>query len=248
MLKEAIWNLLYENDLPFVLSKIDVDERLKEAEEDIILQQETILGLEATTDALQNDIDAFLDTKNKEKELEVLWNNKRPKTNWRYSGRTLLGSNTLIRLDPRIFYQTDYTLPRVSGTNDEKALNALDHVKYNIKYTPDEGEFWQFAYETKKRKKGDCEDGSILMANIMINSGIPWWRVRLNAGNVQGGGHAYVTYLRESDNQWYVMDWCFFYTESKNFGKLWKKAQKYFGIWGSWNTKYIFGDLPKEGI
>lgn len=85
-----------------------------------------------------------------------------------------------------------------------------------------------------------CEDGAILMANIMLKSGVPYWRIRLNAGDVQGGGHAYVTYLREKDNKWYVLDWCYWYGDSVNFKKTWKDAKKYFGIWFSWSSKYGF--------
>jgi hypothetical protein len=48
------------------------------------------------------------------------------------------------------------------------------------------------------------------MANIMLRSGIPYYRIRLNAGNVNGGGHAYVTYCRETDNQFVVLDWCYY--------------------------------------
>jgi len=67
-----------------------------------------------------------------------------------------------------------------------------------------------------------------------------------------GGGHAYVTYLKEKEDDWYVLDWCYWYNPR---GTLWKNANKYysdsdgkkgFGIWGSWNSKYMFGDLPKQ--
>ena len=124
---------------------------------------------------------------------------------------------------------------------------TLKFIISKIKYTSDQdkGEMWQFAFETFKRDKGDCEDGAILMYNILVNSNVPYWRLRLNAGSVQGGGHVYLTYLREKDNQWYVCDWCYWPNESINFKKKWKDAQKYFGIWFSWNSKYIFGDLPK---
>jgi len=85
-----------------------------------------------------------------------------------------------------------------------------------------------------------CEDGAILMANMMLKSGIPYWRIRLNGGDVKGGGHAYVTYLREKDNKFYVLDWCYWPNESINFGQPWADAKNYFGIWFSWNKKYGF--------
>lgn len=33
----------------------------------------------------------------------------------------------------------------------------------------------------------NCEDGAILLANILMKAGVPYWRVRLNAGNVWDG-------------------------------------------------------------
>ena len=78
------------------------------------------------------------------------------------------------------------------------------------------------------------------MANMMISASIPPFRIRLNAGDVKGGGHAYVTYLREKDNQWYVMDWCYWYTQSVNFKKKWTDAKNYYGIWWSWNNYAVY--------
>jgi len=181
-------------------------------------------------------------------ELEVFWNNKRKKTSWMHPARPMFGkqgSNVLV--DPRIYCHRDSKIYAYkSGTNDEKALNCFRKVRRDVTYVADlnPGEFWQFAFETLERKKGDCEDGAIYMYVMMLNSGIPYWRIRLNAGDVQGGGHAYLTYLREEDNQWYILDWCYWPKESDNFGKTWKEAKKYFGIWGSWNSKYMYGQKP----
>ena len=66
---------------------------------------------------------------------------------------------------------------------------------------------------------------------------MPPWRVRLNAGNVQGGGHCWVTYLREVDNKWIILDWCYWYTKN---GVEWKTAEKYYDIWFSWNYDFVF--------
>jgi hypothetical protein len=252
--KDLVWKIFYEDDNEFVLSKIDVDEKLDE-------QKKINVELMEATKELFNDlknkdelIKFYVDEEEKEakaRELETYWNTKRPKTTWLYPGRHLYNDeSSRIPVDPRIFFQTDRTIPGVSGSgNDVRANNCLKKVISTITYTRDVksgGEYWQFPFETIRRKKGDCEDGAILMANMMINSGIPYWRIRLNAGMVQGGGHAYVTYLREEDNQWYVMDWCYWPSEAVDFKKTWNSAEKYFGIWGSWNKKYVFGDLPKE--
>ena len=140
-------------------------------------------------------------------------------------------------------------------TQEQIAEKARKYVETNIKYVSEDKEQWQFYFETQKLKHGDCDDGAILMHAIMLKSGIPYWRIRINAGNVQDGGHAYLTYLREKDNQWYVMDWCYYPTTCKDYGLPWKKAEKYysdtdgkegFSVWFSFNQKYMYGDLPKE--
>lgn len=185
--------------------------------------------------------------------LETYWNDKRPKSNT-YSKRmrTVMNSNTLAYIDPRVFFNAnDNVVPLVSGdTNDIKAYNALRKVIAMIEYVDDYGQFkeseeWLFPFETLNLGKGDCEDGAILMANIMLNSGIPYWRIRLNAGDVEGGGHCWVTYLRESDNQWVILDWCY-WPEAALIGLLYKDAEKYYDIWFSFNTKNIYLDEQFE--
>lgn len=183
--------------------------------------------------------------------LETEWNNKRPSNNsYRYKARTILNGTTNVEVDPRIFYTpVDNVIPELTkGTNDEKALNILQIVHDMIKYAPDMTQFkydeeWLFPYETWTLKKGDCEDGAILIANILLKSGIPYWRVRLNAGTVQGGGHCWCTYLRESDNKWIILDWCYWYDTK---GAIYKDAEKYYNIWFSFNTKYIYLDETFE--
>lgn len=93
-----------------------------------------------------------------------------------------------------------------------------------------------------------CEDGSILMASLMLNAEIPNWRVRVTAGLVESGikaelgGHAYVTYCREVDNQWVVLDWC--YREDSmiaiNGKPIIKNRPEYKQVWFSFNNKYAW--------
>jgi len=75
-------------------------------------------------------------------------------------------------------------------------------------------------------------------------SGVPYYKIRINAGNVildgELVGHAWCTYLR-SDNQWIILDWCF-HPETALQGLLWKEAEHYFDIWFSFNSRYIFQD------
>lgn len=194
-----------------------------------------------------------------ENDLENYLNNKYPKTNRAYLRYETDGT---YQIDVRNFFSPyDSTLPTFTGKNfDDVALKSLSWIIDNIKYIPDlteykQNEYWAYSYQTLKNKFGDCEDGAILLANIMIASGIPYYRVRLNAGSVNGGGHAYVSYCRETDNQWIVCDWCYWpnkkpikdrptHKEERNYIN---KDKNYY-VWFSWNKKYVFGEqkLPEE--
>lgn len=203
-------------------------------EETIDSLQEQVVILSAEKLAIVEERDEFV--------LEYFWNHKiRPVTMIFYPARNRKNMNVLE------FLSKNNDVPIVPGGNhDEIAENALRWVINHVEYVSDKtqhglAEQWQWADETLESEKGDCEDGAILMANIMIASGVPYWRVRLNAGDVQGGGHAYVTYLREQDNAWYILDWCYWPNESIGFKKTWKSAEKYFSpVWFSWNRKYGF--------
>lgn len=200
---------------------------------------------------------------------EEKWNNKYPKSDdVRWTCKYIHmkdGSIEAVQVDPRIFFQPfagdlkgiaqgikaslKLKLKR-DPTYDEMALAALQLVRKNIKYTSDikvEGvdEYWQEWCETWELKTGDCEDGSILLANIMMALGIPYWRIRLNAGDVNGGGHAYVTYCRQTDDEFVVLDWCYWPNDKPVSERaLHKDEENYsghsYGIWWSWNVYYVF--------
>lgn len=197
----------------------------------------------------------LLEKEDEENELEKEWNNKYNKIYYSYRARPLFKSNgeflKYIEVDPRIFFSNikNYKLPKLTADNNDNdviASRCLNWVIRNIKYKSEEKEQWQFCDETLTRKAGDCEDGAILLANIMLKSGIPYWRIWLNAGDVQGGGHAYLTYLAEKNNQWYILDWCYWPNESKGLQKKWDDASKYFGLWFSWNRDYVFDTTKKK--
>lgn len=256
---EKLWNFVVSsNDDPFIkeISKLEDDKKKLQAEIDRV--GENYLDANKTIETLQNELSIVNDKLQayqekeaqtvKEGELEAYWNNKRPKNDfYEYPARPPLEGTNNIDLDPRLFYAPeDSNLPIVSGnSHDDIASAALDYVIRRLTYTSDPTQFklneaWLFAFETWKLKKGDCEDGAILLANIMLKSGIPYWRIRLNAGDVKGGGHCWVTYLRESDNQWVVLDWCYWPNEAKDLKLLWKDAENYFSIWFSWNVEHIY--------
>lgn len=177
-------------------------------------------------------------------ELEDYWNNKRQKKLITWHARDG------VKMDVRCFFQTDETLPKFTGTNDEKVADVLAWTILNNQYQEEKGEFWMYAYEALLVKAFDCEDGSILMANILMNSGVPYWRIRLNKGNVKlpngkNGYHCWLTYLAEKNNSWKMIDWCYWPEESRDLKLNWKDAEKYFEPDSSWNSKYAFSGLSK---
>lgn len=196
---------------------------------------------------------------------EQYWNDKNVKRPIIYGCRTMRNSNTPIEIDVRNFisandallqkYIEQYGLKK--ETYNETALAIQKFIVNNFTYIGDlEGsgvnEFWQFAFESMYNKVFDCEDGSILMASLMINAGIPEYRVRVVAGYVKPSdtaptsGHCYCTYLadRNDGTQEFVpMDWCYFQdTELKCEDKPLLKDGGYNNcykeIWWSFNSKY----------
>ncbi len=192
-----------------------------------------------------------------EKLWEEYWNSKYPKKVIKYSGRVFPSNpKSSYSIDVRYFFTCSRPLIELvesnklnTGSYDERALKCLKWVRANIKYASDQstfgaGEYWSFPPETLYTKKGDCDSGAILLANLMMAAKVPYWRIRLNAGSVKGGGHAYVTYCRESDNKFVVMDWCYWYNSKQPADrKLHSEKKDYYGIWFSWNRQFAFGKM-----
>jgi len=137
---------------------------------------------------------------------EKYYNNKYPKKNIAYK-RT--DRNGTIRIDVRQFLNHhNYKLMEIVGADDDEiAYESLMYVMDNIKYTPDKSqygmnEYWCFNYETLNSKKGDCEDGAILLYSLMRKNGIPAWKIRLNAGLVGTGTNSFKK-VEDIDILWY---------------------------------------------
>jgi predicted transglutaminase-like cysteine proteinase len=131
------------------------------------------------------------------------------------------------------------------------------NVKSWLKYVADiesntYTEFWQFPTETLTLGTGDCECGSILIASLLLNAGIPQYRVKVAAGWVdigkgQKGGHAYCIYLRETDNEWVPLDWCFLPNNLPVQQRPTLKIDKnYLDIWFTFNNQYSRSDSPLD--
>ena len=111
-------------------------------------------------------------------------------------------------------------------TNDEKMYKIEQWVQENITYQSDEktyglGEYWALPTLTMHKGVGDCEDGAFLMHSIALHAGIPADQLRTYGGLVWAdnwgfttGGHAWTSYKRETDDEWVIVDWCYWPTDS----------------------------------
>jgi hypothetical protein len=183
--------------------------------------------------------------------LEEQYNNKYPKVD-RSQYKTITNRNLL--LDVRLFLgnHNNMKFPKFEGNDDEIVLKAQDWVVDNVTYTSDADqyglkEYWGVSYETLERKKGDCDDGAILMYDILRANGIPAWKLRVNCGyainprNGKSVGHAYVTYYSQQNAKWVAVDWCYFPNADPIKNQPEYKDNSIYGdIWYSFNEEFCW--------
>jgi hypothetical protein len=168
------------------------------------------------------------------------WNSKWATAPIIYTGRALRGEsyNKQIDVDVKAFIKRNdailwHVLTQLElrkDTPNDTALVVQNFVCNFLKYKYDDiasecPEFWLFPFESIQSEIGDCEDGAILIASLLINAGVPSWRVKVCAAQVMAdpvfapsdtelGGHAYCIYLAdrpESERklEWVILDWCY---------------------------------------
>ncbi len=195
------------------------------------------------------------------------WNRKYPQGPVLYAGRALRGSNDRINVDVKQFiFPNDELVKKVIDTQGLRKINPNDTANacqqfvcdfLTYKYDEESSncvEYWQFPFETLSAAIGDCEDGAILTANLLINAGVPSWRVKVAAGNVQSsstaplGGHAYCLYLADRQDtprqlEWVILDWCYFGdpeipVDQKPLAKNGGQRNAYKDLWFAFNNEY----------
>ncbi len=168
------------------------------------------------------------------------WNNKWETAPIIYTGRALRAEvykkqidvdvKAFIKKNDAILWHVVTQVGLRKDTPNETALAIQNFVCNFLKYKYDDltaevPEFWLFPFESIQSEIGDCEDGAILIAALLINAGIPSWRVKVSAAEVLAdpvfapsdselGGHAYCLYLAdrpESERklEWVILDWCY---------------------------------------
>jgi hypothetical protein len=178
-----------------------------------------------------------------------------------YNSKNKLGVDVKSFIMPReILIQEVIKKHKLAGQNaDDSALNVQKWAISFLKYKSDDQEdnvpeFWSFPFETLQHPFCDCEDGAILIASILIGLGVPSDRVCVAAGMVQPdvtapeGGHAYCLY-KASDNEWRVIDWCFFPDPAvpvlqKPLAKHGGFQGKYKNVWFAFNDQDAWSDAP----
>ena len=168
------------------------------------------------------------------------WNSKWDTAPIIYTGRALRGASyskqidvdvkAFIKRNDAILWHVLTQLNLRKDTPNDTALAIQNFVCNFLKYKYDDivsecPEFWLFPFEAVQSEIGDCEDGAILIASLLINAGIPSWRVKVCAAQVMAdpifapsdtelGGHAYCIYLADRPNSerkldWVILDWCY---------------------------------------
>ncbi|MFX1365739.1 MAG: DUF4332 domain-containing protein, partial [Promethearchaeota archaeon] len=168
------------------------------------------------------------------------WNNKWETAPIIYTGRALRAEvyKKQIDVDVKAFIKKNdailwHVITQVGlrrETPNETAFVIQNFVCNFLKYKYDDltaevPEFWLFPFESIQAEVGDCEDGAILTAALLINAGIPSWRVKVAAAEVladpifapsdtEVGGHSYCLYLADRPDskrklEWVILDWCY---------------------------------------
>lgn len=195
------------------------------------------------------------------------WDNKWKQSPVVYNGRALRGKTDRISIDAKSFIsENDEICKRVvdryklkKNDVDDTALAIQQWVVKFLTYKYDDEnsgvpEFWQFPFETLQAEVGDCEDGGILISSLLINAGVPSWRVKVAAGYVQSaptapqGGHAYCLYLAD-DGDWRILDWCYLQdsrvkVKDKPLAKNGGQKNAYKDVWFTFNNEHSWAGSP----
>lgn len=120
-------------------------------------------------------------------------------------------------------------IPNKPENPDAQMIEILRHVRSRITYTSDNSnfkpveirsiEYWQTPDETVLYKRGDCEDGSILIYVCARLKGIRADQLDILCGHVhnpftkQLEGHAWCAYRPiEYPLNYTFLDWCYYYS------------------------------------
>lgn len=148
---------------------------------------------------------------------------------------------------------------RGPGSFDKRAMIIWSFVAKSIKYVHDtekqrKGDFWLFPPEIYTLRQGDCEDGSFLLASLLIASGISPFCVRVVLGEVFDenskslGGHCWPVYKNEM-GQWCILESTLDNIPSRlpEADKLAQKGQSFqYAPYYCFNNYHLWEIFPEE--
>lgn len=127
--------------------------------------------------------------------------------------RTLQVDLPAFARDSRV--RPDLLTAREAGTFDLRAAMVAAFVAHRVAYRPaGKDEYWQFPDETLSLKGGDCEDRALLIAGLLIASGVSSFNVRVAFGKIRlklrgrasaDLDHAWAMYKSEA-GRWQVLE------------------------------------------
>ena len=183
------------------------------------------------------------------KSRQLWWENRFPKVPVIYNAQDKSARDVRnFIFDKSCLFDKTIRLHKLNGNSDDDTVyRCCMFVQDRIRYIGDtearnQAEFWQYPEDTLTRGTGDCEDGAILMKSLTLATGVPDWKVKVQAGMVKGGGHAYCTYIRDDDTQC-VLDWCYWSNRlpvSKR--RAFKDEPNYYDIWFSFNKEFAYAE------
>lgn len=167
-----------------------------------------------------------------------------------------------------------YNLPTFGGTDDEIVEKIQRWVQRTLKYVPDQTKFgtpekWEDLEQEDGKgvlqtMTGDCESGALLIYVMARYHKIPVTSLNYCAGLVtipggKVGGHAWVEYKSESQDEWHIIDWCYYpdgtplymrqeASADTRYQKRWWKINDFMGDENMANKKVTVsvGEEPKK--
>lgn len=129
--------------------------------------------------------------------------------------------NFWLQYPNEIIRNLSMTIVDPDDSGDIKMEKIQQWVVDNIEYMSDEEQYgyeelWVPPVMLLKSKKGDCEDGAFLIMSLALNAGVDPERLRMYGGFVDAGpgaasgGHGWVAYRRESDDEWVAIDFSYY--------------------------------------
>lgn len=176
--------------------------------------------------------------------LTDYWNNKWPLSNIQYNARSegLIDVRKVFNITAEgevILKKVVDEICKDIENDDNKIIAIAKYVNNRLTYKSDKSifnkaEYWDDPYSIWKRKTDDCDGFTVLILALAKLADIPAYRIKLTAGDVDGGGHAYSLYLSEKNNDWFTIEGSYYANEAfsrfnndishrnaKRYGKIW---------------------------